>query len=172
MSKRPTPRLGIRKRVEVLFPPTVLRVALKPGRARKRTEYDLRVLIRVQSLLRDLHALLALRHRLLRPEVLHVKKPSTVQDELLLPIPPECNLQRLERHVHLNTVLGTVRGAYAILPDAPLDLLTDLRLLEQCPRRSFVIPLPQAIHLVHSYPHDTVVVYPHIEAELDLRING
>ena len=135
MSRQPQPTLGlgVRKAVEGLLPPAVLRIAFEPCGRVDNAQHLLRTLIARHAFLRDLRTLHSLHHGVLGPEVLHVEEATPVQDNLFLPVPSQRHFQRLKRNIHLNVVLGAIHRAHAFLADIPLNLLADLRLLEQRP---------------------------------------
>ena len=94
------------------------------------THYDLSAVIRLQPLLWCRQTLLALRDRLLRAEVFHVKETAAVEDDLLLPVACHCNLKRLEHNVHLDVFLRPVHRANAVLCHRPLNDRARLWLLQ------------------------------------------
>lgn len=168
--KRPTSRLVVRERIECLLPPAVFRFTFEPRSPRKSLlHHDLRV-VRVKALLRVREFFPGLRDRLLGAEVFHVEETALVEHHLLLSTLQQRDLERLECDYNLDVVLGAILRSHAILGYSPLNFIADLRLLQQGPGRCLVVTLPETAHFVHSDPDDAIVVYPHVQAEVDLRV--
>lgn len=168
--KRLTSGLVVRERVEGLLPPAVFRFTFEPRSPRKSLfHHDLRV-VRVKALLGVRELFPGLRDRLLGAEVFHVEETAPVEHHLLLSTLQQRDLERLECNYNLDIVLGAILRSYAVLGYSPLYCIADLRLLQQGPGRRLVVALPKAAHFVHSDPDDAIVVYPHVQAEVDLRV--